>query len=514
MRAERSSGLKDIGNPRRLRGVRVSASKLSLTTLALLGMVAGAVTVPVTDANALQPGEWVVTGGLTFGDQPVNAYDADFDHLTGEAYVLDAFGNYFLKFDAAGNIVFKKGKLGVGAGEFKDPRGITVDVQRNVYVTDTGNNRVQKFDRHGGYVSSWGTPGNGAGEFSMPSGIASDAEGNVYVSDTGNHRIQKFDSDGNYLTQWGAFGLGDKQFRSPMGLAVGPEGNVLVADALNHRIQVFEGNGDFLAKWGQFGAGAGQFQNPVDVSVDESNRVLVADHGNQRIQKLNLVGSYIDAWGTPSQPRAVVSDNKRGLMLVPSLAGTHVFHRATTPTFVAGPATRATIGRTYSSTLSSAAVPATVQYSLAAGTLPSGLNLAGNKISGIPKKVGTFQVAIEADNGVNPSAVKKYSITVGKATSRVTASFSTKRPKVRKTKIWVTIKLTAPSTTGLSRTGAIRVYAGSKRVKSATIYKSHAGVIKVRLPKFTKTGKTKITVRYFGNGHLKADKYVTYVRVR
>jgi hypothetical protein len=41
------------------------------------------------------------------------------------------------------------GSEGSGDEQFEGPRGISIDLARNVYVADTGNNRITKFDSNG-----------------------------------------------------------------------------------------------------------------------------------------------------------------------------------------------------------------------------------------------------------------------------------------------------------------------------------------------------------------------------
>jgi len=51
------------------------------------------------------------------------------------------------------------GPLALGDGQFNSPRGIAVDISRNVFVTDEGNNRIQKFDSKGNFLLKFGGPG-------------------------------------------------------------------------------------------------------------------------------------------------------------------------------------------------------------------------------------------------------------------------------------------------------------------------------------------------------------------
>jgi len=496
-----------------------AASTLSLTTklwrVGIAGAAAAVLVIggAVAPAQALQPGEWTLETELLL-QAPLPSQRAAVDQSTGDTYVVDAFDNSFYKFDSNGTAQYKKGSAGSGSGQFKDPKGIAVDSERNVYVADMGNNRIQKFDRNGNFLTQWGSAGNGAGQFSNPYGIAVDSTNHVYVADSGNARIQKFDSNGNYKVRWGSLGIQDGQMKTPMGVAINSDGNVIVADSLNNRVQVFDEDGDFLSKWGSFGSGVGEFQTPTDLTIDQSDRVYVADYINKRVQKLNLVGTYLGQFTTPSEPRGVAFDTTTGRIYVTSQTGSRAFRPAVTPVFTSSPVATATVGKPYSAKLQASGIPAVSGFAVAAGSLPSGVKLEGSTLAGVPSKVGTFKVTLQADNTVDPSGLKAYNITVGKASTKVSASFTTRNPRVNRTYVYTKVRISAPNTTGLGRNGTVKVYYGSKLKKTVKIYPSDGGALRFKLPKFTKKGKTKVTFKFLGNSQLKSKTYATYVRVR
>lgn len=386
-------------------------------------------------AQALQPGEWTLETELLL-DAPLPSQRAAVDEATGDVYVVDAYNNCFYKFDKQGAPIYKKGSPGSANAQFKDPKGIAVDAERNVYVVDMGNNRIQKFDRNGGYLGQWGGTGNGDGQFVNPYGIATDRSGHLYVTDSGNARVQKFDSDGNFQKWWGSMGIADSQFKTPMGVAINSDGNVLVADALNNRVQVFDENGGFLSKWGVLGTGSGQFRLPTDIAIDQSDRIYVADYNNKRVQKLNLVGTYLGQFTTPSEPRGLAFDKTTGRIYLASYTGTRAFRPAQIPIFSAGPKTSATVCKSYSSVLQASGIPAVSSYAVAQGALPAGLKLDGPKISGVPTKVGSYKVTLQADNTIDPTGLKVYTISISKASSKVAASFTTRHPKANRTSVY------------------------------------------------------------------------------
>jgi tripartite motif-containing protein 71 len=270
---------------------------------------------------------------------------------SGATYVSDAYNYRIEKFDSSGNLVSawgwgvadgaaayqvctsgcRSGISGAGAGQFGDPRGITID-GTHVYVVDASNKRIQKFDLAGNYVGQWavgaqetpvdvfaagsklyvvtradkvwrfdtdgnpdsswdgdgvmGSSGAGAGQFADPESVTVDGT-DVYVADTDNQRIQKLDSQGAFVSEWGGSGSGAGQFRDPYGV-VTSGGSIWVADAYNHRLQKFSQAGAHQATVGSMAPG--DFYFPRDVSVGPSGAVYVAD--SREIERL-------DANGTP-----------------------------------------------------------------------------------------------------------------------------------------------------------------------------------------------------------------------
>lgn len=493
-----------------VRGARSRFARLGAATAALTIAFTG-LTVPV--AQAIQPGEWHPASELKVNGGLADANGAAIDPSTGDVYITDAANDRFYKFDRNGQYLFEKGATGDEKGNFNAPAGAAVDAFGNVYVVDTGNHRIQKFDRNGTYLTRWGGYGKNNGQFANPRGIAVDSFGNVFVSDVDNHRIQKFGSDGTFLTAWGELGSGNSMFKGPTGVAIAPNGNVFVTDYLNNRVQVFDGNGVYLNQWGSLGSDPGQFYMPVGIAADAAGNVYVADAGNERVQVLDNQGQP-RAQLPVKAPSAIAGTGSTGELYIAAGPVTAVYRPATVASFTTGPHERGVAGRTYSSALEAGGFPANVVFSVSSGKLPYGLKLAGNTVSGNPTRAGVFTFSLKADNSVVPVTVKEYTIRIGKPTTKVTAVLSTKSPKKRQTKITALVRVSVPNTTGLSRTGKIRVYYGAKAVKTYTLYKSHNGAVKIRLPKFTKKGKTKVTVRFLGNTQMKSATYSTYVRVR
>jgi DNA-binding beta-propeller fold protein YncE len=197
--------------------------------------------------------------------------------------------------------------IGTAAGQFNQPRGITLDEAGGVYVVDGGNTRIQHFDPAGAFDSFIGEdtlaqfPGGAGGA----GGLALDDEGNLYVADTWNHQIKVFAPSGELLRSWGSFfdtlddpaqaGAQPGSFYGPRDLVI-HDGLLYVTDTGNERVQVFELDGEFVRAFGQIGSGEGQLIEPVGIAVTDDGVVLVADSHNARIARFSLEGEPLEPW--------------------------------------------------------------------------------------------------------------------------------------------------------------------------------------------------------------------------
>ncbi|MCA9963880.1 MAG: CSLREA domain-containing protein [Anaerolineales bacterium] len=149
----------------------------------------------------------------------------------GLVYVSDTNNNRIQRFDSNGNFqrmwgrgvddgagtfqictaTCQAGTLvssgGVGDGEMKHPRGLTIDDDGNLFVADTEYHRLQQFTADGTFLFKWGVFGGAEGEFVLPYDVTIDTLGNISVTDWLNDRVQKFGSID--LTQSCVAGIGD-----------------------------------------------------------------------------------------------------------------------------------------------------------------------------------------------------------------------------------------------------------------------------------------------------------------
>ncbi len=203
------------------------------------------------------------------------------------------------------------GIAGAGAGQFDEPKGITVTASGDVYVSDTPNNRVDEFGEKGEFIAVFGfgvsnekdefevcassckagIAGSGNGQFNGPVGIAA-APGAIWVTDRSNNRVEEFNEKDEYVAKFGSVGSGNGQLKEPRGIAISAAGDLWVADSLNNRIEEFTPSGTFLAVFGDKGIGNAQFEEPWGIAFTASGAAYAADSKNNRI----------DQWTPPTRP--------------------------------------------------------------------------------------------------------------------------------------------------------------------------------------------------------------------
>jgi sugar lactone lactonase YvrE len=181
--------------------------------------------------------------------------------------------------------------LGVGVGQFNNPRGVTSNFADTlVFVADTGNNRIQRSTNGGLNWQVIAGAGLAVGTVNGPQALAYDEpRDRLYIADTLNNRIQVVNGASTASPTFAIFadatvGATVGKFNQPRGIAVDLVGNVYVADTLNNRIQVNVGGVWSIFAGATAGTAVGKVNAPRGIFVNALGRVYVADTSNSRIQ--------------------------------------------------------------------------------------------------------------------------------------------------------------------------------------------------------------------------------------
>lgn len=232
---------------------------------------------------------------------------------------------------AFASLILEFGSEGIGAGQFKDSRSITVDGEGRIYMAEYTGGRVQVFDAAGKFITQWMV------DPKMPLlQLAADRQGTVYVVQKGDisryegttgkllGKVEKAESGGYYddvclaldggmvainrgedIVRLNAEGRvvwmvkesisaqsGDSELSTRV--AIDGLGNVYAMGRFNEAIFKFGPNGKFLTRFGGKGDQPGQFRALHAVTVDGQGRVYASDI--KGIQVFDENGRYLDVF--------------------------------------------------------------------------------------------------------------------------------------------------------------------------------------------------------------------------
>lgn len=154
----------------------------------------------------------------------------------GRIIITDSSNGRVLVFHHSGHLCLEFG--GNGKNKLERPSS-AVFYQGCYIVSDTFNHCLKVYNRHGVFLRQIGRPGMEPGQFRQPRGLTVDLAGNILVCDSGNHRVQILDCDGNFVRSFECLGSEADNFCLPYAIAVGKQGEVVVSDCNNHCIQIF-----------------------------------------------------------------------------------------------------------------------------------------------------------------------------------------------------------------------------------------------------------------------------------
>lgn len=195
------------------------------------------------------------------------------------------------------------------AAKFMQPLDVVADDQGNVYVADNTSHRIRKVtpagvvttlagDGTAGYQDGTGT----AAKFKNPSGLTLDLDGNIIVADRLNNRIRKITPAGVVTTVAGSGTSGLQEgdaltakFADPYGVVVDAGGNILVAELTNARIRQITPAGQVSTLAGSSAGFAdglsntAKFNQPTDLAVGSDGKIYVAEVTNHRIRMIRKI---------------------------------------------------------------------------------------------------------------------------------------------------------------------------------------------------------------------------------
>ena len=362
------------------------------------------------------------------------------DFLNGAVYRFSpTTGTYQGVFVPAGN-----NGMTVGMGMVRAPDG-------NLLVASRTDNTVKKYNAGtGAFMSNFVTAGSGS--LSSPSGLAIGPDGNLYVGGHLNKAVKKYNGttgayigdfitpaagvpDGPYLGMVfasGVFYLMDLNFGN-----VGATGSrILKYDAVTGAAQgtlasfgtstardlVLGSDGFLYATEGgnatiwkvdrstgaktSFAVMSGAGPYPMGLAWEPSGNLVVTDNWNNVKQRYNTSGTALGSWGTnPTLTNGSFKD---------------VYYLCPCPT-VTVPASLAngTVSLAYSQTVTASGGAGYYTFTIASGSLPTGLSLNSSTgvISGTPSVTGSFTFSIRAADYNGCGVTQSYTVTIGGALS-------------------------------------------------------------------------------------------------
>ena len=171
------------------------------------------------------------------------------------------------------------------------PCGVVINQRGEVVVTENSGHCVSVFRPNGEKIRSFGTQGFDRGQFKNPRGVTMDNDGNIIVLD--NHRIQKFSADFKFIKTIGTRGSGPMQFECPKDIAFNPYNNMLYVVDKNSCIQVLKTNLAFFSMFSQRGVCNGQLNEPCGIACDSNGKIYIVDFGNNRVQVFSAEGKFL-----------------------------------------------------------------------------------------------------------------------------------------------------------------------------------------------------------------------------
>jgi mucin-19 len=361
----------------------------------------------------------------------------------GNLYVSDSYTHTIRKVTPAGVVTTVAGGLGLAgrtdgtgtAARFNYPMDVALDSVGNLFVADWGNSAIRKVTSAGvvttfagstaGVAGSTDGTGNAA-RFYFPCGVAIDGMGNLFVADSYNHTIRKITPSGVVTTIGGSAGISGStdgtgaaaRFFQPYEIAVDDEGVLYVADPRNYRIS----KGTPL-----YAQPLITKANPLPDGMDGRayQQTLTAKGGTAPYTwsltsgslpaGLSLGGNGVIT-GTPETATTAAVSFTVQVTDSGALSATKVFNLTVNPPLtitIANSLPVGAIGVSYRQPLTAGGGTTFYTWSIASGSLPSGLTLSSEGvITGTPENAETADFTVRVTDLDGPSVTKAFSLTI------------------------------------------------------------------------------------------------------
>lgn len=177
-----------------------------------------------------------------------------------------------------GQKLMQFGSDGIGAGQFKDNRTVTVGQDGKIYVGEFSGGKVQVFDSEGKFLTQWLTEGK-----LVISELAADRSGNIWILSASN--IESYRADTGQL-------VGKKMVPFLQDIAVGSDGKIYVTPTNNGSIVVYDGSFKIVSEYKDAAQKANAATNFSQIAVDGNLNIYVADRKNGDICKFSPAGEF------------------------------------------------------------------------------------------------------------------------------------------------------------------------------------------------------------------------------
>jgi hypothetical protein len=178
---------------------------------------------------------------------------------------------------ACEDAVVTYGRPGLGDGEYREPRSVSVS-EHGIAVLDRSG-RLQILGLDGRFASKFAVAGDNVRR-GLPCGVTWLADGALAVADTHQSYLRIFSAAGETLAHMGGFGAEPGQLNMPQRVAELADGRLAVTDygtGLCNRIQVFARDGAVQQTFGGPEPENGRLERPMGVVPRADGSFVVAD---------------------------------------------------------------------------------------------------------------------------------------------------------------------------------------------------------------------------------------------